>query len=106
MTLLLITCGQQCNSRNLNCCLRNQRRFQDKKQSSKWLEFKTVVNFMSYVNIEIKAKCFHPEKVKAFLFAHDARFIGIDLQKDIYFNVTKGRLKLRHGNIENNLIFY
>ena len=59
-----------------------------------------------HINVEIKAKCFHPKTVEAFLFAHHARFAGIDLQKDIYFNVPAGRLKLRQGNIENNLIYY
>ena len=33
-------------------------------------------------------------------------FIGEDNQVDTYFNVTKGRLKLREGNIENSLIWY
>ncbi len=61
---------------------------------------------MNYINVEIKAKCFHPEKVEAFLVSHNAQFIGIDYQKDTYFNVTSGRLKLRQGNIENNFIFY
>lgn len=61
---------------------------------------------MSFINIEIKARCFYPEKVEAFLLAHNADFIGIDHQKDTYFNVPNGRLKLRQGNIEKNLIFY
>lgn len=61
---------------------------------------------MSYINIEIKAKCFHPEKVEAFLLSNGARFVGVDHQKDTYFNVPAGRLKLRQGNIENTLIFY
>jgi adenylate cyclase class 2 len=61
---------------------------------------------MSYINIEIKAKCFHPEKVEAFLLSNGARFVGLDHQKDSYFNVSSGRLKLRQGNIENSLIFY
>lgn len=61
---------------------------------------------MSFINIEIKAKCFHPEMVEAFLVAHNARFEGTDFQQDTYFNVPLGRLKLRQGNIENNLIFY
>jgi len=30
----------------------------------------------------------------------------MDHQVDTYFNVPAGRLKLREGNIENNLIFY
>ena len=33
-------------------------------------------------------------------------FKGTDHQIDTYFNVTKGRLKLREGNIENALINY
>jgi predicted adenylyl cyclase CyaB len=61
---------------------------------------------MQYMNVEIKARCFHPEKVEAFLFAHNASFKGVDLQKDTYFKTADGRLKLRQGNIENNLIFY
>lgn len=61
---------------------------------------------MSHINIEIKAKCFHPEKVEAFLLANGARYIGLDHQKDTYFHVPSGRLKLRQGNIENSLIFY
>lgn len=61
---------------------------------------------MKHINIEIKAKCFHPKKVEAFLVSASALFKGTDLQKDTYFNVPNGRLKLRQGNIENNLIFY
>lgn len=61
---------------------------------------------MSHINIEIKAKCFHPEKVEAFLLSNNARFVGLDHQKDTYFNVPSGRLKLRQGNIEQTLIFY
>lgn len=61
---------------------------------------------MSFINIEIKAKCFHPEKVEAFLLLNGARFAGLDHQKDTYFQVPSGRLKLRQGNIENSLIFY
>lgn len=61
---------------------------------------------MKHINIEIKAKCFHPKKVEAFLVSRNAHFKGTDNQKDTYFNVPTGRLKLRQGNIENNLIFY
>jgi adenylate cyclase, class 2 len=61
---------------------------------------------MKHINIEIKAKCFYPKKVEAFLVSANALFKGTDLQKDTYFNVPNGRLKLRQGNIENNLIFY
>lgn len=61
---------------------------------------------MSFINVEIKAKCFHPKDVEAFLLNANAYFKGIDYQKDTYFNVANGRLKLRQGNIENNLIYY
>lgn len=61
---------------------------------------------MAYINIEIKARCFHPEKVEAFLLSAGARFVGVDHQKDTYFQVPSGRLKLRQGNIEQTLIFY
>jgi predicted adenylyl cyclase CyaB len=61
---------------------------------------------MNFINIEVKAKCFHPQEVEAFLLQRHAKFIGVDEQKDTYFNVPCGRLKLRQGNIENNLIFY
>lgn len=61
---------------------------------------------MNHINIEIKAKCFHPGKVEAFLLSNGARFVGLDHQKDTYFQVPAGRLKLRQGNIENSLIFY
>lgn len=61
---------------------------------------------MQYINIEIKARCFHPQTVEAFLFSRNAPFAGTDYQKDIYFNVLNGRLKLRQGSIENSLIYY
>lgn len=61
---------------------------------------------MDHINIEIKARCFHPEKVEAFLLSNGARYVGLDHQKDTYFQVPAGRLKLRQGNIENSLIFY
>lgn len=35
-----------------------------------------------------------------------ADYKGTDCQTDTYFNVPRGRLKLRQGNIENSLIFY
>lgn len=61
---------------------------------------------MSHLNVEIKARCQHPARVREYLQAQHADFKGVDLQVDTYFNVTNGRLKLREGNIENNLIFY
>lgn len=58
------------------------------------------------INIEIKARCRQPEKVLKILKSAGAEYRGIDRQVDTYFNVAEGRLKLREGNIENNLIFY
>jgi adenylate cyclase, class 2 len=65
-----------------------------------------VIFFMSHLNIEIKAICNDLSRVRDYLVAHKAIFIGIDEQTDTYFKVNEGRLKLREGNIENNLIFY
>lgn len=61
---------------------------------------------MGFVNIEIKARCNNPDFVRKYLKGQGASFIGTDHQRDTYFNVPNGRLKLREGNIENNLIFY
>jgi predicted adenylyl cyclase CyaB len=61
---------------------------------------------MSHLNVEIKAKCVDASLVRNYLISHNAVFKGTDEQTDTYFNVSSGRLKLREGNIENNLIFY
>lgn len=59
-----------------------------------------------HLNIEIKARCPHPERIHTTLLAQGARRIGEDHQTDTYFCVPHGRLKLREGNIENHLIHY
>ena len=61
---------------------------------------------MPHLNIEIKAKCRNPDEVREYLRKRKAEYKGTDHQTDTYFNVQNGRLKLREGNIENNLIFY
>ena len=61
---------------------------------------------MAFLNVEIKAKCGNPYGIRNYLLANNAEFKGVDEQVDTYFNVRNGRLKLREGNIENNLIFY
>lgn len=61
---------------------------------------------MSFLNIEIKAHCTDPSFVRNYLLTNGAEFKGTDHQTDTYFNVFRGRLKLREGNIENNLIYY
>lgn len=58
------------------------------------------------INIEIKAICNYPLQVREILLAHGADYIGTDVQEDTYFNCREGRLKLRIGLIETNLIFY
>lgn len=61
---------------------------------------------MGNLNVEIKAKCKDPEKIRKYLQENNADFKGLDEQTDTYFNVSLGRLKLREGRIENNLIYY
>jgi len=61
---------------------------------------------MGFLNIEIKSRCSHPERIEQILIEEKADYKGLDHQIDTYFNVPIGRLKLREGNIENSLIFY
>ncbi|MEP7372939.1 MAG: class IV adenylate cyclase [Chitinophagaceae bacterium] len=61
---------------------------------------------MPFLNVEIKARCKTSESIRQYLLTNKAEFKGTDEQSDTYFNVPNGRLKLREGNIENNLIFY
>lgn len=61
---------------------------------------------MSFINIEIKARTNNTDRVRDYLLQSGATSKGTDHQVDTYFNVPKGRLKLRQGNIENNLIYY
>ena len=58
------------------------------------------------LNVEIKARCSDPTPIRNYLLTNGAECKGIDEQTDTYFNVQQGRLKLREGNIENNLIYY
>lgn len=61
---------------------------------------------MAHLNVEIKARCTNVAAVRTYLQENNADFKGVDNQTDTYFNVASGRLKLREGTIENNLIFY
>ena len=61
---------------------------------------------MSFLNVEIKARCSDASFIRNYLLSNHAEYKGVDEQTDTYFNVSNGRLKLREGNIENNLIFY
>ncbi len=58
------------------------------------------------LNAEIKARCADLAAVRTYLDSKNAEFRGTDEQTDTYFNSPNGRLKLREGNIENNLIYY
>ncbi|MDR8392001.1 class IV adenylate cyclase [Aliifodinibius sp. S!AR15-10] len=61
---------------------------------------------MNILNIEIKARCPNPDRIRQILKEREAEFKGTDRQVDTYFEVPEGRLKLREGTIENNLIYY
>ena len=61
---------------------------------------------MNINNFEFKAKIDWIEKYENKLLMLHPKFQGLDHQIDTYFNVQKGRLKLREGNIENSLINY
>ncbi|HXS57783.1 MAG TPA: class IV adenylate cyclase [Hanamia sp.] len=61
---------------------------------------------MPHINFEFKAKTENLDALEKKLLELNPIFIGEDHQSDTYFNVTKGRLKLREGNIENSLIYY
>jgi adenylate cyclase, class 2 len=59
-----------------------------------------------HLNYEFKAKTTRVDELEELLQQKTPRFVGEDAQKDTYFNVRHGRLKLREGNIENSLIHY
>ncbi len=61
---------------------------------------------MAILNVEIKAKASDLSAIRKLLESKNALKKGTDHQVDTYFNVANGRLKLREGNIENNLIHY
>lgn len=57
-------------------------------------------------NIEIKARTERIAELRNILLENGANCVGTDAQVDTYFRVNEGRLKLREGTIENNLIHY
>ena len=61
---------------------------------------------MPILNFEFKARTTDLHNLEKKLSGLNPKFIGEDNQTDTYFNVPKGRLKLREGNIENSLIYY
>ena len=61
---------------------------------------------MPHLNFEFKATTTNQQAQEEKLKILNPTYIGEDHQKDTYYNVTEGRLKLREGNIENALIWY
>lgn len=61
---------------------------------------------MNFLNVEIKARSHDTSFIRNYLLTNKAEYRGTDEQTDTYFHVPVGRLKLREGNIENNLIWY
>ena len=63
---------------------------------------------MTHINIEIKARCEDMNRIRKILRLERAIFQGLDHQVDTYFVLEEGmgRLQLREGNIENELIHY
>lgn len=59
-----------------------------------------------HLNLELKARCADPARVRRVLEEAGADFRGTDAQRDVYFAVGEGRLKLRRGTIERSLVFY
>lgn len=58
------------------------------------------------LTVEIKAYCKNQDRIREILLASNADYKGTDHQIDTYFHAKSGRLKLREGKIENNLIHY
>lgn len=59
-----------------------------------------------HINFEFKARHNAIDLLEDKLQPFNPEFIGEDHQKDTYFVVPNGRLKLREGTIEQALIFY
>jgi len=55
---------------------------------------------------EIKANSIRLDEIRTYLKSQNAFHKGTDHQIDTYFKIPNGRLKLRQGNVENNLIYY
>ncbi len=55
---------------------------------------------------EIKASSKRLEEIRSYLKDQEAIHKGTDHQVDTYFKIPNGRLKLRQGNVETNLIYY
>ncbi len=74
--------------------------------NSPFCPFIPIFTIMPILNFELKACTDRLAVLEERLLTLNPRFAGEDNQLDTYFNVDKGRLKLREGNIENALIWY
>lgn len=61
---------------------------------------------MVHLNVEMKARVLDTNRIRVLILQKGGKFQGTDHQIDTYFKTNSGRLKLREGNIENNLIYY
>jgi len=59
-----------------------------------------------HINFEFKARTISNSELEKLVQEKNHSYKGLDHQKDTYFNVYNGRMKLREGNIENALIHY
>ena len=57
-------------------------------------------------NLEIKVKLLSHKEVKSIIKKNKIGFAGLLIQKDIYYKVNNGLLKLRIENGNQTLIFY
>lgn len=60
----------------------------------------------AHLNVELKARCADPARVRRALDDAGATPAQVDEQRDVYFAVPAGRLKLRRGTVERALVFY
>ena len=61
---------------------------------------------IAYKDFNIKAIVTDRLTIERALVEMHATFVGVDKQKDTYFSVPKGKLKLREGTIENLITHY
>jgi adenylate cyclase class 2 len=59
-----------------------------------------------HINFEFKARTISNSELEKLVLQQKHIYKGLDHQKDTYFKVLNGRMKLREGNIENALIHY
>lgn len=59
-----------------------------------------------YKDYTIKAKLSDIQQAEKILISMNADFVGLDIQTDYYFETDKGKLKYRHGTIENLITHY